>query len=130
MSSCQCSKGENGYWALRCVEGKCKKCSSKKPPEIPNLNDEILHYNQFLVKSVSYLNKKTKEMKESKQTVRESVQKDVKSVHDDLLKESRKYLKHRFQIENDTHHWRNILHQNKETIFHMDFSENVSGSPK
>ena len=76
------------------------------------------------------MNKKTKEIKEAKQTARETVEKDVKNVHDELLIESRKYLKCRFQIENDRYQWRIILHCNLETIFHMDFSENVSGSPK
>ena len=33
-------------------------------------------------------------------------------------------------MENDKYHWRIILHCNQETIFHMDFSENVSGSHK
>ena len=62
-------------------------------------------------------------MKESKQTVRETVQKDVKTVHCELLKESRKYIKHRFQIKNDRYHWKIILHRNQGTIFHMDFSK-------
>ena len=87
-----------------------------------------MHY--IVVKNVSYVNKKTKEIKESKQTVRETVGKDVRNVHGEFLIESRKYLKHRFQIENDSYHWRIILYGNQETIFHMDFSENVLGSPK
>ena len=41
-----------------------------------------------MVKNVFYLNKKTKEIKESKQTIRETVEKDVKNVHDDLSIES------------------------------------------
>ena len=49
-------------------------------------------------------------MKESKQTVRGTVKKDVKTVHDELLKESQEYLKHRFQIENGRYHWKFILH--------------------
>ena len=77
-SSCQCSKCQNSNWALKCV-GQCKKCSSKKPPENPNLKGEVLCYNKFSVTSVPYMSKKTKEMKESKQTVRETVQKDVKN---------------------------------------------------
>ena len=130
MSSYKCSEGENGYWALKCVEGKCKNCCNIKPPEIPNLKDEVLRYNEFVVKNVSYVNKKTKEIKESKQTVRGTVEKDVKNVHGELLIESKKYLKHRFLIENYRYHWRIILHRNQETIFHIYFSENVSGSPK
>ena len=39
-------------------------------------------------------------------------------------------MKHRFQIENDRHHWKNILTMNDGVILHMDYSENVSGSPK
>ena len=72
MSWCKCSKAENDYWALKCFEGQCKKCSSKKIPEITNLKDEVLCYNEFLVKSVPFMSKKMKEMKGSKQTVRET----------------------------------------------------------
>ena len=49
MSSCKCSKGENGYWTLKCVERKCKNCCNIKPPEIPNLKDKVLRYNEFVV---------------------------------------------------------------------------------
>ena len=35
------------------------------------------------------MNKKTKEIKEAKQTARETVEKDVKNVHDELLIESK-----------------------------------------
>ena len=52
-------------------------------------------YNEFLLKSVPYMSKNTK-IKESKQSVRETVQKNVKIVHDELLKESQIYLNHRF----------------------------------
>ena len=62
------------------------------------MKDEVLRFNKFVVKNVSYVNKKTKEIKGSKQTVRETVEKDAKNVHDELLIESRKYLKCRFQI--------------------------------
>ena len=48
------------YWALKCVEGKCKNCCNIKPPEIPNLKDKVLHYSEFVVKNVSYVNKKNK----------------------------------------------------------------------
>ena len=40
MSSWKCFKGENSYWAFRCVEGKCKNCCNIKPPELRNLKDE------------------------------------------------------------------------------------------
>ena len=44
------------------------------------MKDEVLCYNEFVVKNVSYVNKRTKEIKESK-TVRETVEKHVKNVH-------------------------------------------------
>ena len=37
MSSYKCLMGGNSYWALKYVDGQCKKFSSEKPPEIPNL---------------------------------------------------------------------------------------------
>ena len=69
---------------MKCVEGKCKNCCNIKPPEIPNLKDEVLRHNEFAVMNVSYVNKKTKEINESKQTVGETVEKDVKNVNDEL----------------------------------------------
>ena len=70
-SGCKCSKGQNAFWISRCVEVACSKCNSKTLPQIPNLNDEILSYNQFAVQSTPYLSKKTKVMKTSTQTVRQ-----------------------------------------------------------
>ena len=32
MGSCKYLKDENGFWALKCVEGQCKNVSSKEPP--------------------------------------------------------------------------------------------------
>ena len=51
MSGCKCSKGQNGFWALGCVEGARSKCNNKTVPQIPNLNDELLSYNQFVFQS-------------------------------------------------------------------------------
>ena len=61
----QMFKGWKWLLSLKCVEGQCKKCSSEKSLDIPNLKDEVLHYNEFLVKSVPYMSKKTKEMRQS-----------------------------------------------------------------
>ena len=68
------------------------------------MKDEVLRYNEFVLKNVSYVNKKTNEIKESKQTVGETVEKDAKNANDELLIESIKYLKHRFHTENDRCH--------------------------
>ena len=56
MGSCSCSKGENGYWTLKCVQGKCSKCKDKKPVEIPKLNEgDVLNYNQFVEKTSEFI---------------------------------------------------------------------------
>ena len=47
-----------GFNSLKCVEGQCKKFSSKIPSEIPNLKDAVLCYNQFLVVINLYTSKK------------------------------------------------------------------------
>ena len=86
-----------GFNSLKCVEGQCKKFSSKKPSEIPNLKDEVLCYNQFLVMINLYTSKKKNKKKKPKQTDRNC--KKIKTVRDELLKESWKCLKHRFQVE-------------------------------
>ena len=69
-------------------------------------------------------------MKTSKRTIREEEKKDVFTAYDELKQRATVYLKHRFQIENDRLHWKNILAKTQGVIFHMDYSENVSGSPK
>ena len=90
----------------------------------------MLSYHQFNVKQVEYKSTKTQEMKMSKRTIREDIKQDVVSVYEEVKRRSQEYLVHRFQIENDRYHWRKLLSQNTEVIFHMDYSENVSGSPK
>lgn len=82
------------------VEGQSNKFSGKKPSEIPNLKEKFC-YNELLVKSIAYV---------SKANCERNLRKDVKTVHDGVLKESQKYLKHRFQIENERYHWKIILH--------------------
>ena len=49
-----------------------------------------------------------------------------------LVKMKKKCLCHRFEVENDKSQWRKILASIEEIgpIFHMDFSENVTGTPK
>ena len=43
-----------------------------------------------------------------------------------------KYLSHRWEIENDKVHWKLILNSADDfgPVFHLDFSENINGTPK
>eukprot|EP00111_Clytia_hemisphaerica_P013434 TCONS_00039437-protein len=64
MGSCACSKGENGYWTLKCVTGNCNKCKNKKLTVVPKLDEgELLSYNQFTVKTTAYICKKKQKTK-------------------------------------------------------------------
>ena len=131
MGSCACPEKENGHWALDCCVGLCKRCSNKEIQSIPNLDNEIvLTYHQFVVKEFEYVSPKTHEITKSTRTIRDDEMKDVVTVYNELKDEANQYLKHRFQVENDRYQWRNILSLNNEIVFHMDYSENVSGSPK
>ena len=43
------------------------------------------------------------------------------------------YTVHRYQVENDKYEWKNILNtviNETGTIFHLDYSENLQGTPK
>ena len=80
MSSCKCSKGENGYQALKFVDRKWKNCCDIKPPETPNLKDEVLRYNEFVVKNVSYVNKKQKKLKSQKKLLEKLLKRMLKTL--------------------------------------------------
>ena len=87
-------------------------------------------YHEFEAKEIEHISPKTGEKTKSKMTARDDVKKDVVPVHAELQNDSKTYLKHSFLIETDKHEWKNILSNNDDVIFHMDYSENISGSPK
>ena len=66
MSLCKCLKRENSYWNLKCLQGLCNKCCNKQVLQISNFNDEMISFNEFIVKSVPYLCKKIEGIKTKK----------------------------------------------------------------
>ena len=133
MNSCGCQKAENGYWKLDCCLGKCQDCRSKENILIPNVDSGTkISYYKFEVTKTSYLSKKTNTIKECKRTERVNVSQDVKALLQDIYKLKEKYLLHRYQVENDRMEWRKIIETNHQfgPLFHLDYSENVSGTPK
>ena len=135
MGSCDCPKDKNGYWQLRCCERKCSVCKNLQNDliEIPNLDDITkLTFYQFETTETAYISKKTGEEKNSKKYERVHYTEKAKTILEQLLKEKNKYLVHRFQVENDKHEWKQILETVKDIgpVFHMDFSENITASPK
>ena len=133
MDNCQCPKSENGYWQLQCCTGSCKKCENDSDVDIPNLDDkDLVTYYQFEVTKTEYLSKKTGTMKESTRTERVDKSKPVVEIYSSIMSMKDKYLQHRFQVENDRYHWKKVIDSQQDfgTLFHMDYSENVSGTPK
>lgn len=71
-------------------------------------------------------------MKTSKKYERVNKKSRTKFLFEKIMNERHIYLKHRYLVENDKQEWRNILNTISDIgpIFHMDFSENLSGTPK
>ena len=55
-----------------------------------------------------------------------------KDVYKNLVSSKAVYLKHKYQLYNDGYHWSHILStvQQYGSIYHMDFSENLTQSYK
>ena len=133
MTSCKCGKNENRYWARQCCLDECKSCPIKTIIPLPNLDSEvILRYHQFMLTSSEYVSQKSKTMKVANRTERVEVVNNVVVVYNEFIAKKHVYLKHRFQIANDKFEWKKILYTIPEfgVIYHMDYSENLSGSPK
>ena len=56
----------------------------------------------------------------------------MEEIYSSIMSVKHKYLEHQFQVENDRFHWKKIIdsQQDFSTLFHMDYSGNVSGTPK
>lgn len=92
----------------------------------------MVTYYQFEVTKTEYLSKKTGTMKISTGTERVDKSKLVEEIYSSIMAMKHKYLEHRFQVENDRFHWKKVIDSQQDfgTLFHMDYSENVSGTPK
>ena len=133
MGSCACDKNPNGYWSLKCCLGKCIDCMDIIPEELPNLNDtDYISFYNFEVTETPYIEKKTGNRKVSKKCERINHMITTNSAFSRLMNERRNYLQHRFQVENDKYQWKIILNSIPKygAIFHMDYSENITGTPK
>ena len=54
----------------------------------------------------------------------------IEEFEEDLYSRGRQYLLHRYECKNDQHHWPLILSNGLGATFHMDYSENLSTTPK
>ena len=69
-------------------------------------------------------------MKVGSRTVRkEDTKRNSQEFLNELYHDGKTYLIHRYEIRNDLYHWPKILGSNG-VCFHMDYSENLSNTPK
>ena len=130
MNEAKSCQKDGGYHKKECCLGLCDKCCAVKMPLIPSQGEKVAYYQFDVIKELK-LCKKTNEMKESKRTERVTYEADIKTLCADLNNEKKKYLYHRYQIENDKKKWKNILQTtDRGDIFWMDYSENITGTPK
>ena len=132
----KCPFDANGYFQQKCIAGQCdnKDCSptsvryTSDQFNIPN-SDNVEYY-QFLLEQYKYKCKKTGKEKEGKRTIRQEFKDTFENLKGSLDKSGVSYLNHRFEIKNDQYHWPSILQNDMGYTFHMDYSENISCTPK
>jgi hypothetical protein len=131
-NSCNCEPSETGFLKLSCIEGSCNSCSLNPVFVVDDFKDIQTPIKFHLyVQQYNAKTSKKGEKKTGKRTVRKEFVEVFQKFKQDFDKNLEKYLLHRFEIKNDQHHWKNILENPKcGTIFHQDFSENLSASPK
>ena len=132
-SGITCPKDINGYYQRKCIAGECEMDGST-PTKTKYTNEHFdipkMVYNQFILETYEYTNRKG-EKTEGKCTVRKTFHDEFDSFKSKLDSCGASYMNHRFEIKNDIYYWLRISgNSNLGYIFHMDFSENVSCTPK
>ena len=131
----ECMKDENGYYQLKCISSECDNDNCRLKPifqsddfEIPNPN--IVCYGQYVSVIEEYVNKDG-EKKQCTRTIRQSFSEPLELFKANLEAKGSLYLLHRLECKNDQFHWPQILDRTDlGHVYHMDYSENISCSPK
>ena len=136
MNGCSCSKTENGFWSFKCWAGNCKNCKKIKPAKytcknIQNKNALIKFYLYEVTKK-SYVSLKDQKNTISVKTERVYHEETFSSIVERLNKVKIHCLSHRFQVLNEKFEWPRITSTADDLgeIFWMDYSENLTGTPK
>ena len=120
MHTSSCEYHSNGYWKSECCLGKCSDCNSIERPQLPKM-EATLSYYAFEATKHEYT-----------RTERVSKKGTAFELYNCLWNQRSSYLYHQYQIENDKYVWPQILETTNKfgRIFWMDYSENISGTPK
>ena len=84
------------------------------------------------MKEIPFVSKKSGGNKVSEKTIHVKHTENTMDMYKQIMSMKNDYLYHRYQIVNDRFEWKSILHTTREygMIFHLDFSENITGTPK
>ena len=133
MSSCDCDKGANGYYKWKFVNLKCKDCKDSSSPDLKcKTSKEQVKVSQFQQTETPYKKFDKTLGKEIEKISRKTEKVQLEMSYEELVKIAwkmqKQYLVHKYEVFNDMHHWPVILSTTSEigSIYHMDFSENVS----
>ena len=97
---------------------------------ILSYQNSLSRFHQFVLEKYEYLTN-LGVMKEGKRTVRKEFVESFENFKTYFNNQAVTYLLHRYEIKNDKYHWPQILNDtNLGYIFHQDYSENISCSPK
>ena len=128
-----CEKGTNCFYQLYCISSACENedCSltemfSNNMFDIPN----AVKFYQFVREKYTFKNKQEVE-KTGQRTVRKEFVEEFVQFKEGFDSNRDSYLLHRYECINDNYMWPQIMDQSElGYIFHIDFSENISVTPK
>ena len=133
-----CELDQNGYYQLKCITETCVNCTLVKPfakEDFAECGD--ISFHQFVVETYPIKNKagetiRNKDGKEriGSRTVQKTFVERFEEFEVNLYSSQKAYLLHQFECHNDQFHWSIIENNGLGMTFHMDFSENISNTPK
>ena len=127
-----CPRDPNGFYQLKCISGLCNDCSLVRPYKKDDFCEKkikLITLTQYVVEKYTYKNKEGKQV-EGSRTVQQTFSEDFKTFESKLYEKQYPYLLHQYECFNDIHHWPLIMENGLGYCFHMDYSENLSFTPK
>ena len=120
-------------YELNCCQGSCEMCKNNLNNDLDSLfpsNEKIITHI-FETQDVEYISK-TGQSKVTSKLIRVEKKELLSAIFEQFNGQRSEYLVNRYQVSSDCYEWKNILHttNNYGKIFHADYSENISGSPK
>ena len=121
-----CNQNQNGFYQLECISNNCDNCKQLPMFSMDDFDvpDEV-SYPQFEVEEYTFMNK-AGILKKASRTVRLQKTGSANFYLDSMRKVSCIYY---IECKNDTFVWPQIL-DSPGFIFHLDYSENLSVTPK